>query len=196
MTLAFSSAAAPRSARRWAVPAALAVALGLGGPAAWYAAGSASGPEPKVSVRLDAGPIEKRELAFFPRERAADDSLRSFKPGKAWAVEPPPAPLDMAPTPVAQDKPEAPARAKLAAAPRPPVRPASFAKVTPEHAAPRFADRPADRRVASGGGLHLPGFVPTGADVMKRIGGLGASMRDSIGSVGSSLGKLMRISSR
>ena len=150
-----------------------------------------------MSARLDAGPVEKRELAFFPRERAADDSLRSFKPGKAWAIEPP-APLDMAPTPVAQDKPEALARAKLAAAPLPPVRPASFAKAAPEKTAPapRFADRPADRRVASSGGLHLPGFVPTGADVMKRIGGLGASMRDSIGSVGSSLGKLMRISSR
>ena len=130
-------------------------------------------------------------------ENAADDSLRSFKPGKAWAIEPP-APLDMTPTPVAQDKPEALARAKLAAAPLPPVRPASFAKAAPEKTAPapRFADRPADRRVASSGGLHLPGFVPTGADVMKRIGGLGASMRDSIGSVGSSLGKLMRISSR
>jgi hypothetical protein len=39
-------------------------------------------------------------------------------------------------------------------------------------------------------------FVPTGADVVKRIGGLGETMRDSLGSVGSSLGKLMRISSR
>ncbi len=179
--------------------AAIAVAVGLGASAASLA-GKAGGPEPKHAARLDAGPTAKRELAFYPHERAADDSIRNFKPGKAWTIETTPA-FEPAPTPVAQDKGPTTARAKLAAAPRPPVRPTTLAHAAPtrpvaEDFAPRFADLPADRRAAAGGGFRMSSFVPTGADVVKRIGGLGETMRESIGSVGSSLGKLMRISSR
>jgi len=195
MTHAFITPATPTPARRRAVAAAVAACIGLGASAAWIAGKSVGGPEPKYGARLDAGPVEKRELAFYPRERAADDSLRNFRPGKAWAVEAPAAP-DPAVASVAPAKPSAPARAQLAIAPLPPVRPATLAKVAPAEFAPRYADLPADRRTASAHGLRMPGFVPTGADVMKRIGGLGASMRDSIGSMGTSLGKLMRISSR
>lgn len=198
MTYALHTAAT-RSRRR-AVAAALAAAIGLGAPAAWIAGKSAGGPEPKHAARLAAGPTEKRELVFYPRERAADDSIRNFKPGKAWAIETPPS-FEPAPTPVAQDKGPTLARAKLAAAPRPPVRPTTFAQTSlarpaPAEFAPRYADLPADRRAGSGGGFRISSFVPTGADVVKRIGGLGETMRDSLGSVGSSLGKLMRISSR
>lgn len=200
MTHALNNAASPPSARRGTVVAALAVAIGLGLPAAWIAGKSAGGLEPKHAARLDAGQVEKREIVFYPRERAADDSIRNFKPGKAWAVETSPT-FEPTPIPVAQDKGPTVAKAKLAAAPRPPVRPTTFALATPTKAAPaefgpRYADLPADRRVESGNGFRVSNFVPTGADVVKRIGGLGETMRDSLGSVGSSLGKLMRISSR
>ncbi|MFT4095974.1 MAG: hypothetical protein QM651_02555, partial [Rhodoblastus sp.] len=94
------------------------------------------------------------------------------------------------------EKPVAQARQKLAAAPRPPVRPAALASFPHTTPAPGYAALPADRRTAAAGGLQMPGFGPASADVMKRIGGLGATMRESIGSVGASLGKLMRISSR
>ena len=195
MTLALFSDAAPASARRWAVAAGLAVAIGLGGSAVLLAGRQAGGPAPKVVARLDAGPVDKRELAFYPRERAADDSIRSFKPGKAWAVEAPA--FEPAVAALIEDKPAPQARVRLAAAaPRPPVRPASLARARAPAEAPHFANLPADRRVASTDGFHLPQFVPTGADVARRIGGLGASMRDSLGSVGSKLGRLMRISSR
>ena len=97
--------------------------------------------------------------------------------------------------PATVDKGPTLAKAKLAAAPRPPVRPATLAKVAPGDLTPRYADLPAQRR-ATAGGFEMARFVPTGSEVMKKIGGLGETMRDSIGSVGSSLGKLMRISSR
>lgn len=188
-----SGATAP--ARRWLIAAAIAVAVGLGAPAAWLAGRDAAGPAPKVVARLDGGVVEKRELAFGPRERAADDSIRNFRPGKAWTMEAPA--FDPAVAALIEDRPAAPARARLAAAPpRPPVRPASLARVPAPDAGPRFATLPADRRTASNDGFHMPGFVPTGAEVARKIGGLGATVRDSIGSVGSSLGRLMRISSR
>lgn len=195
MTYGLNNAATPLSKRRGTVVAALAVAIGLGAPAAWIAGKSAGGLEPKHAARLEAGPVEKRELAFYPRERAADDSIRNFKPGKAWVDETPPS-FEPAPTPVALDKGPTIAKAKLAATPRPPVRPTTLAKVEPVEFGPRYADLPADRRAESSSGFRISNFVPTGADVVKRIGGLGETMRDSIGSVGSSLGKLMRISSR
>lgn len=195
MTLALNSVAESPPGRRRVVMIALAAAVGLGGPAAWLSGRAASGPEPKLQARLDAGPVVKRELAFSPRDRAADDSIRNFKPGKAWALEPPV--FEPAVAALIEDKPAAPVKAKIAAAPpRPPVRPASLARTAQTDAAPRYVNLPADRRTASNSGFHLPGFVPTGAAVMKQIGGLGATMRDSIGSVGTSLGKLMRISSR
>lgn len=184
----------PPSARRWLVAAAIAVAVGLGAPAAWLAGRGAAGPAPKVVARLDGGVVEKRELAFGPRERAADDSIRNFRPGKAWTMEAPA--FEPAVAALIGEKP-APAKARLAAAPpRPPVRPASLARAKAPEAEPRFASLPADRRTAANVGFHMPGFVPTGADVVKKIGGLGATVRDSIGSVGTSLGRLMRISSR
>ncbi|HRY04191.1 MAG TPA: hypothetical protein P5256_13765 [Beijerinckiaceae bacterium] len=195
MTFALNTAAATPPGRRRAVAVALAAAIGLGAPAAWLAGRTASGPEPKLLARLDAGPVVKRELAFTPRDRAADDSIRNFKPGKAWTMEPPT--FEPAIAALIEDRPATPVKARVAAAPpRPPVRPASLARTAPAEPAPRYASLPADRRTASSGGFHLPGFVPTGAAVMKQIGGLGATMRDSIGSVGTSLGKLMRISSR
>ena len=188
------TSATPAPARRWAIAAALAVALAVGAPAAWMAGRSAAGPEPKHAARLDGGVVPKRELAFAPQDRAVDDSLRNFKPGKAWAVEPQPT-FQPAPTPVAMDKGPTLAKAKLAATPRPPVRPAALAKVAPGDLTPRYADLPPQRRQPQNG-FQMARFVPTGSDVMKKIGGLGETMRDSIGSVGSSLGKLMRISSR
>ena len=194
MTLAFN-AAAPAPARRWAIAAAIAVAAGLGAPALWLTTGRAAAPTPKVVARLDAGPVAKRDLAFYPQDRAADDSIRNFRPGKAWAMEAPA--FEPAVAALIGEKPTLPAKPKLAAAPpRPPARPAALAKARTAEPAPHFANLPADRRMASNAGFQLPGFVPTGADVAKRIGGLGATMRDSIGSVGSSLGRLMRISSR
>lgn len=186
------TAAAP--ARRWPLAAALAAAVCLGAPAAWMAGKSANGAEPKHAARLDGGVVPKRELAFAPLDRAVDDSLRSFKPGKAWTVETPPI-VQPAPALAAMDKGPTLAKAKLAAVPRPPVRPATLAKVAPGDLSPRYADLPPQRREAATG-FQIARFVPTGSDVMKKIDGLGETMRDSIGSVGSSLGKLMRISSR
>ena len=195
MTYDLHPAAKPAPLRRGAIAAALAVSLGLGAPAAWLASRSAGASEHKLSARLDAGPVAKRELAFTPRDRAADDSIRNFRPGKAWAMETPA--FEPAVAALIEDRPAAAsAKPRLAAAPRPPVRPATLAGVQHATPTPRYAELPADRRTASNSGFRMPNFVPTGGDVVKRIGGLGASMRDSIGSVGASLGKLMRISSR
>ena len=82
------TSAAPR---RKALVAAIAAAVCLGAPAAWMVGKSLRGPEPKHAARLDGGVVPKRELAFAPQDRALDDSLRSFKPGKAWTLEAPPA---------------------------------------------------------------------------------------------------------
>lgn len=185
------TSAAPR---RKALVAAIAAAVCLGAPAAWMVGKSLRGPEPKHAARLDGGVVPKRELAFAPQDRALDDSLRSFKPGKAWTLEAPPA-FPIVQASATPEKGPTVAKAKLAAAPRPPVRPATLAKVAPGDLTPRYADLPPQRR-ATAGGFEIARFVPTGSEVMKKIGGLGETMRDSIGSVGSSLGKLMRISSR
>ncbi|MFT4099297.1 MAG: hypothetical protein QM651_19415, partial [Rhodoblastus sp.] len=133
MTYALQPAAKPALLRRGAIAATLAVVLGLGAPALWMAANSAGGSgEQKLSARLDAGPTIKRELVFAPHERAADDSIRNFRPGKAWTVEAPS--FEPAVAALIDEKPVAQARQKLAAAPRPPVRPAaraSFPHTTP-----------------------------------------------------------------
>lgn len=194
MTHVLQPAARPALLRQGAIAAALAVALGLGAPAVWLASQSAAGSEGKLSARLDAGPTPSRELVFTPRDRVADDSIRNFRPGKAWTVEAPA--FEPAVAALIDAKPAVPAKPRLAAAPRPPVRPAALDGLAHAAPAPGYAALPADRRTASASALRMPAFGPAGADVMKRIGGLGATMRDSIGSVGASLGKLMRISSR
>ncbi|MCO5086113.1 MAG: hypothetical protein M9883_04605 [Methylobacteriaceae bacterium] len=53
-------------------------AIGLGALAV-RVAGRIAQPEPKLLARLIAGPVVKRELAFTPRDRAADDSIRQFQ---------------------------------------------------------------------------------------------------------------------
>lgn len=172
-----------------------AAALLLGGVLAQGARMIASAPvaaETKSIVRLDAGQIEKRELVFYPREAAADQSIRNFKPGFAWTTEPvrdvsPPsiAPVALAPLP-----PQIPKLKVAAAAPLPPVRPADL-----RHS-PAARVETAQAAQPQTSGSPLARLVPSGADLMRHIGGIGESMRDSIGSVGTSLGKLIRVSSR
>lgn len=116
-----------------------------------------------------------------------DDSLRTFRPGPAWSPEPAPvvamasAAVLAATTTVVLLKP-AP-RTKLAATPRPPVRPVGLAQRPQIATAPVIG--PAPEGPATFAGFHMPQFVPTGAEI-----------RDRIGAVGSSLGKLIRVSSR
>ena len=152
----------------------------------------------KSIVRLDAGAIEKRELSFTPQFAVADDSLRQFKPGAAWTPQPVAAPVEMnaSSAPMAALQKPAP-RFRLAAAstPLPPPRPASLlAKAQPVAVAPAPAaekEIPAKVSVATGG-FELPRFRPIGAVVMRRLGDVGSS----IGAVGASLGRMMRISER
>lgn len=172
-----------------------AAALLLAGVLAQGARMIASAPvaaETKSIVRLDAGQIEKRELVFYPREAAADQSIRNFKPGFAWTTEPvrDVAPPSIAPVALAPLPPQIPKLKVAAAAPLPPVRPADL-----RHS-PAARVETAQAAQPQTSGSPLARLVPSGADLMRHIGGIGESMRDSIGSVGTSLGKLIRVSSR
>jgi hypothetical protein len=180
--------------RHFAIVAAFVAAVALAGQAAILAMTNVSAPAQKSAARLDAGPIEKRELVFSLQDLAVDESLRAFRPGPAWSPEPAPpvamvspvaavaAAVVVAPPAVVLLKTSP--RVKLAAAtPLPPARPLGLAH-RPQVAAATPVG-PAPEGPATFAGVQLPRFVPTGADILGRIG-----------AVGSSLGKLMRVSSR
>ena len=179
--------------RDFATVAAFVASVGLAGQAVLLSMTAADAPAQKATARMDAGPIEKRELVYYPQELAADESLRGFRPGSAWtpeAIQPPVAEtlavasftvasLAVAPA-VAQLK---PVRAKnVVSLRRPPARAATLA-----HAAPTSPHQVATTSHApsKSTAFWFGKFVPTGADIMR---GLGA--------VGTSIGKIVRISAR
>ena len=172
-------------ARDFALAGAFVAATGLLGQAGLL---TLSGPPPaqKTAGRLDAGPIEKRELSYSPQFVLADENLRTFRPGRAWTSDAAPT-IAPAPTPVATMIRQAP-RLKLVAAPLPPARPAVL-DARPADPAPAVARRDERMRLV---GFELPRFAPTGAALMQRLG----DVRSSIGTVGASIGKMMHISSR
>lgn len=182
-----------RNRRRLIIAAGLVTAAGIAGQIVVLS--EAFGEEAKlVAPRIDAGPALKRDLVFGPQEAAADQSLRLFKPGPGWTAEAPPAPVvaELSETAIAAAKP-AP-RVKLATARRPPARPQEFATAartqpTAQAAATQIAARPS--RTADSG-FSFRKYVPSGADIVDRLGAVGSTVGST---VGSSLGKLMKLAS-
>ncbi len=184
--------------RGFAVAGAIIVGAGLLGAAI----DSGTTPElpPKATARVlpSVVAVAKPPLAepFAPRAEAVDRQISVLKAGIAWNMPQLPATLALTqPQYLAQAAAETKsvARPKVAMAPMPPRRPAALQA----HAAPVSPEGPplhvaSDESRAKIGSFELPQFVPTGASIVRRISDVGSS----IGSVGSSLGKLMRISSR
>jgi hypothetical protein len=150
-------------------------------------------PHP-LSLRLDGGVIESRNVAYYPEHLAALDSLSRFRPLsfprtaelvdelRSTRV----ASLSDAARPHHEPPVEGPSSARRAVLAQvtvlPPRRPVVVAAVAASSAAPAtIAAAPTEPEPAPHGakiwGVELPHFVPTGAAVMDRL----ASMKERIG---------------
>jgi hypothetical protein len=180
-----------RAARHLAIAGALVAAAGLIG-AAVASRGPAELP-PKWSARVPAIVAQARTPEpFAPRVDVAEAAPSALKAGLHWtAPEARVALTAVQPAPVVAEAKPAP-RGSVAAAPLPPRRPANLVAQAP--AAPEgppvivASDEPRARILS----FELPRFAPTGAALLRRIGDVGSS----VGAMGSSLGRLMRMSSR
>jgi hypothetical protein len=118
-------------------------------------------------------------LSLGPQEAALDQSLRAFKPTRGWEDEDRPPAIAVDGEVLAALFKETP-HFEIAAPPLPQPRPRVFAAQTPPQ---RPAVRAREERVRSGG-FQLA-RLPTGADILRGLNNMGTS-----------LGKLIRVSSR
>lgn len=174
---AIARIAAPTRRRDLALVAAFVATAGLAGQALLLAMWSGAA-EPKTTHRLAGGVVETRELVLGPQQVALDETLRAFKPTRGWADEDRPPAIAVDGEVLAALFKETP-HFELAAPPLPQPRPRVFAAQTPQ----RPAVRAREDRVRSGG-FQLA-RLPTGADILR-----------GLNNMGSSLGKLIRVSSR
>jgi len=180
-----------RAARHLAISGALVAAVGLVG-AAIASKGEPDLP-PKWAARVPAAIVQARAVEpFAPRTDVVEVAPNALKAGLQWTA--PDARIALTTsqpaTVVAEAKPAQ--RANLAAAPLPPRRPARLAASAPVAPEGPPVIVAADEPRARIGAFELPRFVPTGASLIRRIGDVGSS----VGAMGSSIGRLMRMSSR
>lgn len=175
-------------ARKFAITGAVIAAMALLGQAAITRPIERDLP-PKIAARVEFPQIAVRTPeAFAPRAEMTAAPLTALKAGIQWSALSSPAAPDIASLErTAEARPAA--RQKLASgAPLPPRRPANlavFTKIEPE-GTPVFVATA--EQGASTGAFRLP----MGEALMRRIGDVGSS----IGNVGSSLRRMMHISSR
>ncbi|MDE2361509.1 MAG: hypothetical protein KGM42_02430 [Hyphomicrobiales bacterium] len=181
-----------RPARHFVVVGAVITGVGLLG--AVIALSHNNEPGPKLNTRASFQTVQHRVIApepFAPRADV-DMPIAPWKTGIAWNL-PPSANASNGVSLAIAAKPVV--RPKLATvAPLPPRRPATIA-ISPEGPPTAVATIEPSRF----GGFHLRGLTPTREVLARGISGVRSSIGsvgEKIGDVGSSLGRMMRLSSR